>query len=81
MHTFRPRNCGSARFVLLGEPFHGAGGPYGFGALWEKFPPTVPRAGQRFPPDLLRGPSAGVEPRRSAAFAQSDLPKKPYSVN
>jgi hypothetical protein len=28
VHTFRRRNCGSVRFVLLGEPFHGAGGTH-----------------------------------------------------
>ena len=33
MHTLRRRSCGSARFVLLGEPFHGANGPCGLGGL------------------------------------------------
>jgi hypothetical protein len=32
-NTFRRRSCGSARFVLLGEPFHGARGPCGLGGL------------------------------------------------
>ena len=29
----RSRHCGSARFLLLGKPFHRAGLPYGFGGL------------------------------------------------
>jgi hypothetical protein len=29
----RSRHCGSARFLLLGKPFHRAGGVYGFGGL------------------------------------------------
>src|SRR5437899_12627097 len=29
----RSRHCGSARFLLLGKPFHRAGGVHGFGGL------------------------------------------------
>jgi hypothetical protein len=32
-YQLRQEPCGSARFVLRGEPFHGAGGPYGLDGL------------------------------------------------
>src|SRR5438445_10121130 len=48
--------AGSARFVLLGEPFHGANGPCGLGGLSRLTPPLA--LGPRLGKDHL-GRSAG----------------------
>ena len=53
--TFRRRNCGSARFVLVGEPFHGAEGPYGLDGL--RFACRLGRLGPH--PHQLEKPLAG----------------------